>query len=47
MHEKARNDLGITDDFDVMAMITIKSKDQRKIYLLIFRKENIHATENL
>ena len=46
-YEKARTDLEIPDDFDVMAMIAIGKKDQRIICHNSFKKENILAIENL
>jgi hypothetical protein len=46
-YEKARVDLGIPDNFDVMAMIAIGNRDQRRIFLQSFKKENFQMIENL
>lgn len=35
-YQKARDNLKIPDDFDVMAMIAIGKKDQKKIYRLVY-----------
>jgi nitroreductase len=45
-YEKARIELEIPDNFDVMAMIAIGKKDQRIICHNSFRKENILTIEN-
>ena len=46
-YERARADLQIPDNFDVMAMIAIGKEGPRITFLHKFRKENIRMIENL
>jgi len=45
-YEKARKDLDIPENFDVLAMIAIGRKAQENIYCLNFKRENIQVIEN-
>jgi hypothetical protein len=46
-YERARTDLEVPDNFDIMAMITTEKRDQRITFHHNFRKENIQPIENL
>ena len=46
-YEKARNDIEVPDNFDVLARIAIGKRGQRNQLPHNFRKENIQMIENL
>jgi nitroreductase len=45
-YDKARKDLDIPDGYDVMSMIAIGIRDQKRIFLQNSRRWNLLATEN-